>query len=219
MLWAAEGVASVAVQSEGDIVVAAVASEAVQSAADIVAVATPADIVVATAGIVVVTAIAVVTGAAMAGEASDSDLASAIPTTAATTVIHTLTDIHTTAAVIIQIHTTRILIRTARIPIATRNNNTRNSSISTDLSNNNSNNTVRSMARPRINGKAILRSRTAIRLKTGRSRIPPLLRRRTMPPPRRPKLTTTTSRTASGIALADPRLNRRVNRSWVTRFP
>lgn len=163
------------------------------------------------------------------GAALDSDLDTATLGMAAITAIRTHTDIHTTAAVIIQTPTIPIPTRMHRIPTAIPVH-----SSSTGRLRNNSSTANNPMGRHRIRNKAIrLSNRTAIRRNnrtatrrsnrtatrrssgtvirhlrrpTGLSRIPrPTILRH---PRRRP---TTISLTASGIVLAIPMLSSRLS--------
>ena len=137
------------------------------------------------------------------GAASDSDLDSDIPTTEAITPIRMLMVTHTTGGITIQSPIPmRITGTLTAIRLRSRNtllnSSIRNSSISTDRPRNNSSN----MDLPPINGKAILRGRTAIRRAhlsrtcLSRTRLPKLRHRSRLHRP------ATTSRMLSGDTLA-----------------
>src|SRR5580692_5632411 len=87
---------------------------------------------------------------AVTGAALDSDLDMATPGMAAITAIRTHTDIHTTAAVIIQTRTIPILTRMRRIPTAIPVHNS-----SMGRLRNNSSTANNLMGRHRIHNKAI----------------------------------------------------------------
>ncbi len=180
--------------------IAAVRSEVDIAAAPWVVIevaAMPAGIAVDTAAMDTVAAMGTATVAGVAVGDLELDLVLATPTTAAITDIPTLMDTHITAA----IQTRIIRIPTPMLQI--RSNTLHSSNISTDHHRSNSN-----MALPRINGKAILHNRMAIRLlrrRMDRHSTPGLRRMRLRQLNHKP--TAITSRTASGAILAAPVLS------------